>query len=183
MSIEIPAALVLVDVHGVVADFTDGAASLFDVDADYSKARYDFWRDWPDPVDDRKFWGRIEEEGADFWAGLDCMSTGFRLVQELRDADVQWAFCTAAVGHKGSYDGTVEFCRRWFGDCRVIGTEMKHELAGPNRLLIDDYEPNVVDFIAAGGTGYLWPQPWNVRAVMETAMNVARKKAIAEAMG
>jgi hypothetical protein len=183
MTVEIPGELVLVDVHGVVAGFAEGAAELFGHEPDTSKYRYDFWRDWPEPVSDKKFWKRIDKAGADFWAGLPCLSTGYRLIQELRDAGVEWAFCTAAVTHPGSYEGTRRFCNDWFGDCRLIGTTEKYELAGPNRLLIDDHVENVERFIEAGGVGYVWPQPWNVRPILDTLLDFTKLKAIQGVMG
>ena len=42
----------------------------------------------------------------------------------------------------------------------IIGTA-KEFLAGPDRLLIDDRDKNVADFVAAGGSAILVPRPWN----------------------
>lgn len=178
MTVETPAALVLVDVHGVVADLVTGAEDLFDKRIDYAGYDYDFWRQWPDAPSTKKFWKRINRAGEDFWANLPCLAAGARLVAELKASGVEWAFCTAAVSQQGAYHGTVRFCQRWFGDCRVIGTTEKHHLAGPNRLLIDDYTENVERFISAGGVGYVWPQPWNARAVLDTLLDYAKVKAI-----
>lgn len=43
----------------------------------------------------------------------------------------------------------------------VIFTEHKHELALPNRLLIDDADHNFNAWATAGGAAILIPRPWN----------------------
>lgn len=155
-----------IDVHGVVADFVLGAHELFGEEYHEADAEYDFWQNWPDPPTDAEFWAIIDDAGKSFWADLPLLGAGCRLVYEVAEAGWDWCFLTAAVSHRGSYEGTVEFCKKHFGDCRVIGSERKGPLGRPGALLIDDLPDHAIDFVKAGGDAYVWPQPWNARHIV-----------------
>jgi hypothetical protein len=44
---------------------------------------------------------------------------------------------------------------------RLILTNRKDIFSGPGRVLIDDRDDNIGDWIDAGGAGILVPRPWN----------------------
>lgn len=43
----------------------------------------------------------------------------------------------------------------------LFGSAKRFLSGDPNRILIDDREENILDWRAHGGTGILYPQPWN----------------------
>lgn len=180
--LEIPGQLVLVDVHDVVADFVGGAHRLWEQEYNPWACDFNFWRDWENPPNDEEFWEAVNSRGAKFWAQLDPLPTGLRLVEELSQMDSEWAFITAGVEHPGGYDGTLAFLQHWFGDCRLIGTAEKHLLAGPNRLLIDDRVDFCEKFREAGGCSFTWPRPHNVGYMLEGLCKYTRAAAIQEVL-
>ena len=126
-------------------------------------------------------WARIDELGPRFWEELEPYEMGFTLYEEL------WAvapviFVTSPSLSPDSAAGKMLWLqkhRRRLMACRgntqwkggrfpvkyvtrafAICPE-KALLAGPDKVLIDDKPKNINRFEAWGGTGVLWPQPWN----------------------
>lgn len=74
--------------------------------------------------------------------------------------------CTARPSHTPSamaaYAWLVKLAP-WLPADRVIICPKKQLLAKPGRILVDDADHNIDDWIKAGGTGCLMPRRWNSR--------------------
>lgn len=101
--------------------------------------------------------------------------TFFRDLREYEWLDVLWetlsnvaepVILTAGGRPVQCFSDKVVWIRRKFGTNfkDYIITSRKSDLASPGRFLIDDLPQHVKDFSDAGGTGFLFPQPWNQKS-------------------
>jgi hypothetical protein len=164
---------IFLDLDGVIADFTTGYCGVhgipnpftldptfrgdeaWDVIAQTGMSPADFWR----PMG-RDFWGSLQktEEAdeivqiIDGTVGMDntCFLTTPCLTEGCVEGKRDWVnehypgipILFSSAG-KGSHVGPKEFC------------------ASAGAILIDDHTPNVRKWVDAGGTGFLFPRPWN----------------------
>jgi len=113
-----------------------------------------------------EYWRLIDEQGADFWAGLAPFPWFEELVALVREFGPM-SILTAPSLAPACLDGKVQWLYNHFPKVRgkrftdfIIGPQ-KHLLAQRGRVLIDDAQSNVDAFRAAGGEAILFPQPWN----------------------
>jgi hypothetical protein len=153
------------DMDGVIADFMRGLA--------HAHGRPDPWE--ANPHESRynpdEIWGLTPDEtykvvDGEFWKNLPPMPLWPHLLQ--------WAeafiglsnvfFLTKPIWFSNAYEGKSVWVQRHAPQAlhgKVICTAAKEGLAGPDRLLIDDKDENVHDFINRGGQAILVPRPWN----------------------
>ncbi len=55
---------------------------------------------------------------------------------------------------------------------RYLMGPAKHFCSGPGRVLIDDSDKNVIEFLRSGGQAILVPRPWNMLRGMNAAQCV-----------
>lgn len=160
---------IFLDMDGVLVDFLKGIHDALGADYDfdnypYEKGKWDMFADiggfnLPFKVIDALC-------TSDFWADLDWMPDGRDILREVINrqplADVY--LLTTPMPNLGSASGKM----RWVAEhlphmiTQVIVTQApKALLAGPDRILIDDKDQNIDEWVKAGGIGVLVPRPWN----------------------
>jgi len=161
----------LVDVDGVLMNFTDAAVQRF--------GRHDLLpttdpAKWPAGeweiikilgCSPGKFWKIVDDYS--FWSGLRPFPGAERFLRELAKL-APITFSTSPALNSAGVAGKIDGLRKWFGD--IFGPETlanymvggaKYLMAKPGNLLIDDYDRNVDKFRAAGGKAVLVPRHWN----------------------
>jgi hypothetical protein len=153
----------LLDLDGVLVDMMAGAQKLAGVNVHPADVRWDVSTQlgFPSP---EAFWSKA---GYDFWANLPWHHEGPRLLTglEMIYGRESIALLTSPVDTPGAVEGKVAWIRHHMPDYRrrfFVGPA-KHLVAGPNVRLVDDHDPNVDGFVAAGGHATLVPRPWNRR--------------------
>lgn len=162
---------ILLDMDGVLCDWVGGAISLFDKDrAEFIAKREEepgySLRTFLD-VTDLQLWERIHEKGADFWANLNpypwaydlwvrcnsyaptkiCTTPGrWPTGAESHEGKIRWLEENLGCPNQGFYD--------------AIPCYDKTFLAAPGVVLIDDRRLVLDPFIAAGGMGIHFPNPF-----------------------
>ena len=157
---------IFIDMDGVLCDFATEAMALFGQQYDRRK--------WPIGhyciasavgVDVAEMWRRINARGSLFWENLNAYPWAADLLKMVRDYDAEFSVASVPGPCGSSAAGKLRWLdkntgepppfRRYF-----LGPE-KHLLAGPGRVLIDDKTENCEQWVAAGGSAIIWPQPWN----------------------
>lgn len=156
-----------VDMDGVLCDLVTpamhahGRTDLL-VDGAWPKGEYDLHSVVGVSYDE--FWGEIEKYGFLFWQQLE----PYHWMQELLDlanqAAAEVVLITHPTGAPSSSFGKHKWIQRHFGkqftDFIITGAE-KWRVAAPGRLLIDDCDDNVNDWIDRDGIGLLFPAQCN----------------------
>lgn len=156
----------LLDMDGVIADFLGGAARAHDRPWPYDDPKAlgvwetaDLWG-----ITVAEFWAPLR--GADYWADLEPTADGFDILEAVEDAFGD-RVCLLTTPSKDPECPAGKL--RWIAkhvpqyENRYLMGPSKEFCTGPNRLLIDDRDENVERFVAAGGTAFLLPRPWNKR--------------------
>jgi 5'(3')-deoxyribonucleotidase len=156
---------VYLDQDGPIANFVKGAFDLFD------KEVPDVWpqNEWNIEniigVSKKDFWKKIDNAGYSFWANLEKPSYFNDLIKLVNDIDPKFHIITSPARNPDSVKGKMIWLQNsfsWnFRRFIFISSESKHHFAGPDRILIDDKPSNIEEWIAAGGTGILFPAVWN----------------------
>ena len=108
------------------------------------------------------YWMNIGALGAEFWADLDEYPWFWELYNTLTKA-APVIFLTSGTRAPATLSGKMRWLQTRFGVTfrNYIFTPQKQQLASPGALLIDDYDHNADEFIAAGGQAIRFPQIWN----------------------
>lgn len=157
--------VVLFDMDGVLVDFVGGALRAHGKTLAPSEVVWDF----PSQVGfsgsaDPAFWEPLSNH--DFWAELEPLADGmvaFELVAKAMPKH-RIGFLSSGIV-KGSSDGKRSWVAKHLPGWEkhlILGTH-KALLAAPCKVLVDDHEPNVTAFAAAGGRAVMVPRPWNER--------------------
>ena len=101
----------------------------------------------------------IMDEG--FWLTATLTEEAEELMEIITNKFNQVAFLTMPVRRRGCIDGKHAWRDRYFPEIPIITTEVKYYLAAPDKLLIDDYDQNISQFVEYGGKGILLPRHWN----------------------
>lgn len=160
---------ILLDMDGLLADFTAGACQLHGKDDPYASGEnngnYDIAKILN--INTNDFWLPMQK---DFWANLP----------KTKEADEIVNLCTGLFGVENvcilsspnlnheSLIGKLIWIETHFPQFRrqyLLGPR-KQFCAAPNHVLIDDHLHNTDLFREAGGISYLYPRPWNPRHSM-----------------
>jgi 5'(3')-deoxyribonucleotidase len=119
----------------------------------------------------------LGQSDAAFWSELPVIPEGVELFKEVRDRGVAVAILTRPTPEPNAVclEGKVDWVRRHLGDVEVIFTQDKAAYAHPGAVLIDDEPRNVEAFRAAGGSAFLWPQPWHIPRIDVAAAELCRR--------
>ena len=166
---------VILDMDGVIADFTAGMCATNGIPFDPNNYRFPIglW-DYVCYME-RVFgleWSKVSEQCSNpqFWFDLPLIP-GAKKLYEALCVDYDVSFMTKTTGDVSeAFDGK----RAWLEkhgfatphDKRMLlleHGESKGDYARDDAVLIDDMDANVQDFIKAGGHGIVIPRPWNNR--------------------
>lgn len=151
--------MLVCDLDGVIVDFVSAANAVHNRDG-YIPTKFDYFEDWGMTAND--FWSPIDALGPDFWHHIPLYPWANELISWLGRHD-EFVVATACSKNAHSSYGKVKAIQSIFGENfrDYFITPRKWLLAGPERILIDDYEPNCQKFEALGGKAILFPRPWN----------------------
>lgn len=158
------------DMDGVLVDFIGGALARHNSDTEFYYATHpDRLGRWIYETDiaanKQQFWEKVNVPG--FWVGLrptrESSDLVF-LVGELFGID-RTAILTAPSDDPKSITEKQNWVAKYFPEYKLnmifAPGDSKKLVAGPGRILIDDSDTNVRNWALAGGTGILFPRPWN----------------------
>jgi len=151
---------IFLDMDGIFVDFDAGVRERYNND----------WHptEWAIPYREfgttfKEFWDGIDFPG--FWRGLPWTEDGKRIrsiIEPMRPIILTCAVLPYAM------PGKMQWLKKHWPDVikekRVIitaGHEAKAAVSGPGKILIDDKNENIDEWNEAGGTGILYPRPWN----------------------
>lgn len=171
---------VFLDVDGVLVSFRKGIYDAFNKPYEYSKMsdKWVFWDDWPEVT--------FEMVNAactiEFWRNLEWMFDGHDILRSLfpKFELEQIYLLTTPMPNPESATGRwmwiLEYLPAYY-ERTIISPAPKFLLARPDRLLIDDKDENVDEFIAAGGQGLLVPRSYNRDKIWANeAIKIVRRK-------
>ena len=139
---------IFIDLDGVCADFN---GSLREISGG----------DMPDKIP----WRHL---GHEFFAGLKQCHLAKAGVQHIERLGFEYYFLTGGTSVPGSWSGKMQWLTKFLG-CdkekarnKLIVADAKNKplLAGPDRLLIDDYLVNCESWVNAGGVAIHHQQDW-----------------------
>lgn len=154
------------DVDGVLCDFVGGVKALLNLPPEFKPTQWRFYKDIGLTVNE--FYAAIRAEN-NFWENLNICADGMYLWRHCKLLQKKTDFNLALITSPAAHDD--EFCRQrvaWIlhhlNTAPWIITENKHLVAGPGKLLIDDYPENIEAWREAGGEAILMPRTWNGQA-------------------
>lgn len=157
---------VLLDMDGVIADWTGSVIRLFDKDPE------EVYNNWPEGIFDTSvalgvnsghMWARINKLGESFWENLEA----YDYLDDLFDILPENTYiCTKIPCSPVAASGKLKWLQKHARHLksRFVITTHKHLCANPQTVLIDDHDKNCSLFSLAGGKTILVPQPWNMNA-------------------
>lgn len=157
--------IIFLDMDGVMVDFIGGINKIFDLPKEFP----------PPKADGLPQWNWFENYGLtgkqvnyvcniDFWANLEWMHDGKQILDAVESRFRDIYLLTTPMPNPGSGTGKMLWVNKHlprYSKRTIITQTPKSLFAGPDRLLIDDKDSNVAEFVAAGGVGILVPRPWN----------------------
>lgn len=159
--------LIFLDMDGVIADFNAHSMKLCGLSDDQIQWHYNNWRERDHDtakqigVSNTQFWSMVNKDRS-FWETIPVYDYAHELVSALRKMG-KVIICTAPNSDPECLAGKSKWLInnkfKFGGD--VVITKYKYLLAGPDRVLIDDSDEKIIDFVEYGGKGVLFPQPWN----------------------
>jgi 5'(3')-deoxyribonucleotidase len=111
-------------------------------------------------ISNNQFWKPLNT--LDFWEGIEPYPYMHDFVSGLQ-ALAPVTICTAPSFSHECIQGKVSWLKKHLGLglTDIVFANRKYLLASPKNWLIDDSQDKVDKFIAHGGNGIIFPQPWN----------------------
>lgn len=156
---------IYLDLDGVIYNFHDKAASLFEFDLKTKIKETGKHLDFSDFIDYNDYSKKIDDVGTSFWANLELLPWAKELFNYCMDyTDGETYFLSSTACHLYSPNGKKLAVNRDFGRdfCadHLILCRQKQLLANDYSLLVDDTKSKILSFKAAGGLGYFWPRQY-----------------------
>lgn len=157
---------VLLDMDGVLVDFVSGVAKFHKINHPYDSQ--EAWGRW----DFYNLIGLSYEEimsplTVEFWANLDWMPGGKKLLEVVEERFGKENICILSnpSGCSKAMEGKLRWLEKHVPEykSRYLFGPSKHFAGHINRLLIDDADHNVLDYLKHGFPALLVPRPWNKR--------------------
>jgi len=151
----------LLDMDGVLADFVTPSLQATGIPLAHDECQS--WNYFAPFMSENEFWRKIDAVDG-FWDSLKPYPWARELVQ-MCELIAPVYFCSAPARHHSCASAKITWLRTHglMGkrDDNFLLTKHKWMAAGPNRVLIDDGEHNIDDFVKHGGKAIKFPQPWN----------------------
>lgn len=124
-------------------------------------------------ISNTQFWAPLDNYS--FWVSLKECPWAETLMKKMRKCFGSVVICSSPSHSSSCYAAKVDWlrARRWYKGEDIILMSHKERLAKENTYLLDDRQENVISFVSAGGTGLLFPQPWNISKTQPTKRIVA----------
>lgn len=155
--------VLFLDLDGVLVDFVGGALAHHGRHLPMHAVRWNFPEQVGFAKDCPTFWNTL---GHDFWANLEWTPEGKSVVKVAEEifAD-NVVIMTSPCDTPGAVEGKIAWIKKNMPKYRrrfFVGPP-KALAASPSKILCDDHEGNVDQFLAEGGRAVLVPRPWNHR--------------------
>lgn len=162
--------LCFIDLDGVLADFVNGVFKFHNFSIPWTEVGWEF--DKKSGLSPEVFWNSL---GMNFWAGLQPTQefSAIKDAAEKRFGKDNIFLCSSPCLVNGCTAGKglwVDKHLPGYGR-RLILSNRKEVFSGSGRVLIDDRDENIAEWIKLGGIGLLVPRPWN--AARSTSTNVS----------
>ena len=153
--------LIAIDLDGVLANFTKAAAEVHNIELPSGILDYGFLYSKFESKGD--FWKKCHSH--DFWASIPKYPWSDELVSIIAKSGNPFIFLTQAPMGTGAWSGKAAWIQKHFGKYQnrlwIVREDKKMHtgkslVAGPNRLLIDDKDKNIMDWFERGGQGFQW---------------------------
>lgn len=155
--------MIILDMDGVLADFNRGAAQAHGREY-VEPTKWNYFEEWG--MTAAEFWGGIHRWGDAFYRYMvppyPWKDDVLRMVGEADD----FVIMSSPSNDPAGYAAKKIWCDKHAPGIKLIVGSEKHLLAGPDRLLIDDYGNNIIKFANAGGHTLIFPQLWNSNRVL-----------------
>jgi len=148
-----PFELVFLDLDGVFADF-DGRF-------------FELTGKWPWQVE-KKFLWKVVNGDNEFFYRLKLMKDADHLWTYVKQYPIK--FLTGLPSKQGGKEQKERWVVETFGSEHhtiVLPKKQKQDHSGPNRVLIDDTEPNITQWVSKGGHGMHHKDVWDTIEAME----------------
>lgn len=152
------------DLDGVLVNFVGGACKFHGKPNPYDRPESHGQWDCVELMGMRQydFWHGLDYH---FWKGLEWLPDGRRILDVVESVFGVENVCllSSPCDTFGCADGK----RAWVQDNiprysrKLILGSAKEFMAGPGKILIDDYPDNIIKFSQHGGETLLVPRPWN----------------------
>lgn len=158
---------IYLDIDGVLANFIQGIAKLFE--RDYEEL-ISSWIEGSHKIEDMlkvsrgTFYRKLDGAGEQFWANLELFPHSMDLFKHCKRIAPTYLL-TKPSNHPSSSSGKVEWINKHFGygfNKYVLAPD-KTVCSRPDVVLIDDYEFNIKSFKLDGGKTILFPSITNSR--------------------
>ena len=137
---------VFVDMDGVLTNFKKAYAKYSDIDMDEAERRY--------TSSSEKFWEPVNDAKVKFWSEMEWMPDGKELWNYIKSYNP--TILTSPSRGDDCPKGKTIWVKRELGDdTPVIIERDKYKYSGENKILIDDTEKKITDWIDKGGIGIL----------------------------
>lgn len=132
------------DMDGVITDFD---SRFMEYSRGITPKRYEH------DLGINKFWNLINKAGVEFWSGMSWMKDGKEYWKYIKKYNP--IILSAPSQHNSSYKGKELWVKANLPTTKLVlkSAENKQELAGPNKILIDDRISNIEQWINKGGIG------------------------------
>lgn len=152
------------DMDGVLADFVGGVLEFYKKDVPYREIKWDFFDQLGFKGKEKLFW---EPLGYEFWKSLKPTEECFKIVSVVEKFfGDRVAILTSPCQTDGCVQGKIDWIKKHLPkyERRLLVGPCKSLLGAGSKLLIDDHDKNVDDFIQEDGHAILLPRPWNRNA-------------------
>lgn len=151
--------IVYLDMDGVLADFVSAAIKACRLPIEHDKVEaWNFFEQ--DMLTESDFWSIIDHTPG-FWDNI----APYWELPKIKALIPNAIVCTRPSKHEGCASAKLRWLRRYWNPQidfdHIHMTAAKWQLAGPDRLLIDDNDEHVAEFMSMGGPAILYPRPWN----------------------
>ncbi len=151
------------DMDGVLCDFIGGVLERFGLStSEFADSGSSDVIGYVCRAHDRRTKDVWDDELSDaqFWSGLAPLSWGLQVINEARKREPDVYVLTSGLTSTGAAVGKLAWLKEhlpWLTRKQIILTSEKHLLAGPGRVLIDDWEYNISGWLGNGGKAIWTP--------------------------
>ena len=152
--------LIAFDMDGVLVDFVGGFKKVYGLPDDWHETQFFIEKDIG--ITEDEFWEVIDRT-PDFFYNLEPLQEGLDLFRWCLNHNENVLIVTSAVHRPNAYPQKCAWFEKYLPEAkdRYVFTKKKQYLAGPNRVLIDDWEKHVDRWNDWGGLGILYTKCYN----------------------
>lgn len=152
---------IYLDMDGVITDFVSSINKCMGIPEHTPALIRNWWEEYDVSFEQVNNYCTI-----DFWQNLTWLSDGKEILSAVLDKFPQLSIflLTTPMPNPGSWTGKFKWVQKHlplFTKQLIVTTVSKALFVGSDTLLIDDYDKNIKEFIAAGGQGILVPRSSN----------------------